>query len=302
MQIQANGINLEVRIDGPADGAPLLLIMGLGMQLVAWPDGFVAALVERGFRVIRFDNRDAGLSRRFDAAGPPRLAWQALRYQLRLPVRAPYRLEDCADDAVGLLAALGIGRAHVCGASMGGMIAQLLALDHPDRVSSLTLIMSASGERSLPGPSRAARAVLMSRPRRPSDPASIVDHLVRLFRVIGSPAYPEPEDGLRARLSRAVARAWYPAGTMRQLLAVMAAAPRGARLATLAVPTAVVHGSADPLLPPACGRDLAARIPAAELVELPGMGHDLPDALWPPIADAVRRTAARARSPEQCQG
>ncbi len=113
MQIQANGINLEVRIDGPADGAPLLLIMGLGMQLVAWPDGFVAALVERGFRVIRFDNRDAGLSRRFDAAGPPRLAWQALRYQLRLPVRAPYRLEDCADDAVGLLAALGIGRARL---------------------------------------------------------------------------------------------------------------------------------------------------------------------------------------------
>ncbi len=293
MKIYANGLTIEVDVQGPIDGDPLLLVMGLGMQLVAWPDELVADLAGRGFRVIRFDNRDVGLSAGFDDLGMPRMVGAMLRYTLRLPVPAPYRLQDMVTDAVGVLDALGIPAAHVCGASMGGMIAQHLAARHPARVKSLTLLMTTSGARHLPQPRWPVRQALLSRPRTSAVP-DVVAHLEGLLRVIGSPAYPPDAARQRERLEFSVRRAWRPTGTARQLLAIVADGDRSAMLAGITAPTEVVHGAADPLVPPAAGPDLAAKIPSAALELVPGMGHDLPLALLPRMADAIERAARRA--------
>lgn len=287
MRLQANGLELEVDVQGPAKGEPVLLIMGLGMQLVAWPQAFVDLLVARGLRVIRFDNRDAGLSQGFDALGVPNMPVAALRYFLRLRVRAPYSVADMAADALGVLDALGIPQAHVCGASMGGMIAQHLAARHPQRVKSLALMMTTSGSRRLPQARAHVRRALLTRPDG-SDPERVVAHLERLLHLIGSPAYrPEPE-AFRARLRATVERAWRPAGTARQLVAVVADGDRTPLLQQIVAPTVVIHGRDDPLVPPACGEDLAHRIAGARIDLVPGMGHDLPDALLPRFAAALR--------------
>jgi len=204
MQLSANGVRLEVEIHGPADGEPLLLIMGLGMQLIAWPDGLVDQLVARGFRVIRYDHRDIGLSQPFDELGPPNLALGALLHALHLPLAAPYRLADLACDAVGLLDALGIARAHVCGASMGGMVAQHLGFSHGERLKSLTLMMTTSGDRRLPRESLRVRRALLSRPRPALTPAqwqaNVVEHVAGLYDLIGSPAYRPDAAELRQRI------------------------------------------------------------------------------------------------------
>ena len=253
MQISANGLAIEVDDAGPPQGEPLLLIMGLGMQLTAWPQEFVDALVARGFRVIRMDNRDAGLSQGFDHRGVPNLLVGALRYFLRLSVPSPYALSDMAADALGVLDALGIERAHVCGASMGGMVAQHLAARHPQRVSSLTLMMTTSGARRLPQAKPHVQRALLKRPDA-RHPASVVSHLTHLFHLIGSPAYrPDPER-FRARMEASVARAWRPAGTARQLTAVAADGDRTPMLARIQAPTLVLHGRADPLDPGGRGR------------------------------------------------
>ena len=293
MRIRANGIAIEVDDQGAPDGEPLLLIMGLGMQLVAWPEALVQALVSRGFRVLRMDNRDAGLSQGFDELGVPRLAGVMLRYALHRPVPAPYGLADMAADARGVLDALGVARAHVCGASMGGMIAQHLAARHPDRVKSLTLMMTTSGARRLPQPALHLRRALIARPAG-HDPAAVVAHLERLMRLIGSPAYPTPPDELRRRLQASVQRAWRPAGTARQLVAVVADGDRSPLLARIEAPTRVIHGEADPLVPVAAGRDLAAKIRDAQADLVPGMGHDLPLPLLPRFAAAIADNAGRA--------
>jgi pimeloyl-ACP methyl ester carboxylesterase len=293
MKLSANGLQLEVDVQGPPGGEPLLLVMGLGMQLVAWPQELVDALVARGFRVIRFDNRDIGLSQGFDALGVPNMAVAALRYFLRLPVRSPYRLADMARDAVGVLDALGIAQAHVCGASMGGMVVQHLAAEHPQRVKSLSLMMTTSGSRRLPQARARVQRALLTRPDG-RDPAAVVAHLERLLQLIGSPGYrPEPE-AFRARLQATVARAWRPSGAARQLVAIVADGDRTPLLARITAPTNVIHGSDDPLVPPACGEDLARRIPGATLDLVPGMGHDLPDLLLPRFAEQIARLAARA--------
>ena len=221
MQISANGIALEIEDHGSPQGEPLLLIMGLGMQLLGWHEDFVATLVARGFRVIRFDNRDIGLSQSFDAAGVPNLALDSLRFALGLRVRSPYTLGDMADDSVAVLDVLGIAQAHVCGASMGGMIAQRLAARHPERVKSLTLMMTSSGARSLPGPSLKVRGAMISRPKNQQLP-SIVEHYVDLYGLIGSPAYPPGKDYLRERFTRSIKRSYRPAGTARQMVAIAA--------------------------------------------------------------------------------
>jgi pimeloyl-ACP methyl ester carboxylesterase len=292
MRVAANGIEIEVDDQGPASAEPLLLIMGLGMQLTGWPDELVQLLVMRGLRVIRIDNRDAGLSTGFDELGVPNLAWTALRYALRLPVQAPYRIADMAADALGVLDALGIRRAHVCGASMGGMIAQHLAAEHPARVKSLTLMMTTSGARHLPQPGLDVQRALMRRPDG-SDPEAVVAHLQALLALIGSPAYvPDPER-LRQRLRQNVARAWRPAGTARQLTAVAADGDRSALLPRITAPTRVIHGSADRLVPVAAGHDLAARISGAVADIVPGMGHDLPLQLLPRFADGIAENARR---------
>jgi pimeloyl-ACP methyl ester carboxylesterase len=293
MQVTANGLQIEVDVQGPADGQPLLLVMGLGMQLVAWPQALVDGLVARGFRVIRFDNRDAGLSQGFDAHGVPNMALAALRYFLRLRVPSPYRLADMAQDAVGVLDALGVAQAHVCGASMGGMVAQHLAASHPHRVRSLTLIMTTSGSRRLPQARPSVQRALLNRPDG-RDPAAVVTHLERLLRLIGSPAYPPEPVAFRARLAATVARAWRPAGSARQLLAIVADGDRTPLLGRITAPTHVVHGADDPLVPPACGQDLARRVSGATLDLVPGMGHDLPEPLLPRLADGIAAVAARA--------
>jgi pimeloyl-ACP methyl ester carboxylesterase len=293
MQVTANGIRLEVEDHGPASGEPVMLVMGLGMQLLGWPDGFVADLVDRGFRVIRFDNRDIGLSQGFDGAGVPNLALDAIRHALGLRVRSAYALADMAADCVGLLDALGIATAHVCGASMGGMIAQHLAAVHPARVRSLTLMMTTTGAKRLPGPSLRVRAALVSQPRRPRELEDIVDHYARLYGVIGSPAYPANDEELRQRLEVAVRRSYRPAGTARQMVAIVADADRSPLVARIAVPTHVIHGRADVLVPVAAGEDLAARIGGATLDVVDGMGHDLPAELWSRFATGIAAAAAR---------
>ncbi len=287
------GVALEVDDQGPPAGMPLLLIMGLGMQLIAWPQPLVDQLVARGFRVVRFDNRDAGLSQGFDELGVPNLPVAALRWLLRLPVRAPYTIADMAGDALGVLDALGIRRAHVCGASMGGMIGQHLAARHADRVASLTLMMTTSGSRRLPQPAAHVRRMLLSRPDG-HDRAAVIAHLERLFHLIGSPGYRPDPQAFRSRLEASVGRAWRPAGTARQLVAVAADGDRTPMLRHITAPTAIIHGRADPLVPPACGEDLAHRIAGATIDLVPGMGHDLPDALLPRFADTLAANARRA--------
>ncbi len=292
MQVSANGLAIEVDDQGPPGGEPLLLIMGLGMQLVAWPQELVQALVGRGFRVIRMDNRDAGLSQGFDALGTPRMGMAMLRYAMHLPVHAPYRLADMAADALGVLDALGLPRAHIAGASMGGMIAQHIAATHPQRVKSLTLVMTTSGARRLPQPGLRVRQAMMSRPAG-RDPEAAVAYLERLLGVIGSPAYPPEPAVLRERLRATVARAWRPQGTLRQLLAVIADGDRSPLLPLIAAPTRVVHGEADPLVRVEAGHDLVRRIPGAVGDFIPGMGHDLPLPLMPRLAAGIAENASR---------
>ena len=296
MRVVANGIGIEVDDCGPPSGAPLLLIMGLGMQLTAWPDALVQDLVQRGFRVIRMDNRDAGLSQHFDHLGVPNMALAGLRYGLRLSVSSPYSLQDMAADALGVLDALGVSQAHVCGASMGGMIAQHLAVRHPARVKSLTLIMTTTGARHLPQPSLRVRGALLSRPAGKGADA-VVAHLMRIYSLIGSPAYPAEPTELRQRLQASVARAWHPAGTARQLAAVVADGDRSILVQNLRMPTRVVHGEADPLVPVAAGRELARLIPGAQSDFISGMGHDLPAPLLPRFALGLAENAQRSSKP-----
>ncbi|NCT83240.1 MAG: alpha/beta fold hydrolase [Comamonadaceae bacterium] len=295
MQLSANGVRIEVDVQGPDDGQPLLMIMGLGMQLVAWPEGLVDELVARGFRVIRFDNRDIGLSQSFDGLGLPNVPLAALLHTLRLPVKAPYQLADLARDAVGVLDALGIARAHVCGASMGGMIAQHLGFAHGQRVKSLTLMMTTSGQRGLPRESLKVRRALLSRPRPASTPEqkfeNVLDHYVSLYGVIGSPGYPAEPHVLRERIAHSVKRSFRPQAVARQLVAIAADHHRAEQLARIAAPTLVLHGQDDPLIPVAAAHDLARRIPGARLQILPGWGHDLPEPLWPRLAAEVAGNA-----------
>jgi pimeloyl-ACP methyl ester carboxylesterase len=288
MQVSANGLAIEIDDQGPPNGTPLLLIMGLGMQLTAWPEELVQMLVARGFRVIRLDNRDIGLSQGFESAGTPNLAWATLRYLLHLPVHSPYTLADMAEDGFGVLDALGIESAHVCGASMGGMIAQHMAASQPHRVSRLTLIMTSSGSRKLPQASAKVRAALLERRAMGAhDVDTEVARLMRLFTLIGSPAFRPDAEVFRARMRASVQRAWRPDGVARQLVAVAADGDRTPLLSRIRAPTHIVHGAEDPLVPVAAARDLHAKIAGSTLDIIDGMGHDLPAALWPRFAAAM---------------
>ena len=294
MQVSANGVSIEFEEHGSRSGEPLVLIMGLGMQLVAWHQDFVAMLVARGFRVIRFDNRDSGLSQRFDQYGVPNLAFESLKFAAGIKIKAPYGIADMADDTAALLDSLGIARTHICGASMGGMIAQHLAVRHPQRVASLTLIMTSSGSRKLPGPTLKIRSALISRPADANDLRSVIAHHVKFYRLIGSPGYPASEHSLHERLGSAVRRAYRPAGLARQMVAIAADGDRSALLSRIRQPTQIVHGEADPLVPVAAGVDLVARIVGAKADLIAGMGHDLPPELWPRYVSAIASAAGRA--------
>ncbi len=282
----ANGLALAYDMRGDLAASPLVLIMGLGMPLVAWPDAFVDGLVDSGFRVVRLDNRDCGHSEKLPRGRLPNLPLAIGRALLRLKVRAPYTLTDMAKDVIGLLDTLGIPSAHVVGVSMGGMIGQVMAARFPDRVTSLTSIMASSGNpRVSLGRPGAVRAVL--RRPDPRDTDAVVAHLIRLFGVIGSPGFVTDPGLLRGMCERVARRGYYPAGTARQLLAILASGDRRPELARLRVPTLVIHGTHDPLMPIAAGRDTARHIPGARLLEIEGMGHDLPPALMPRIVDAI---------------
>lgn len=293
MNLQANGIAIEVDDQGPRDGDPLLLITGLGLQLPAWPPELVDALVARGHRVIRMDNRDVGLSQPFDQLGTPNLVWAMLRHTLRLPVRSGYSLQDMANDSLGVLDALGIAQAHVCGLSMGGMIAQRLAALQPQRVKSLTLMMTSSGLRSLPGPKPEVRRAVLSRPKSNSV-MDRVNHVDGVYTAISSPRNrPEPVRQ-RERIELTVRRSWRPQGTARQLMAIVADGDRSALLGRIQAPTRIIHGQDDPLVPVPAAHDLAAKITGAVLDIVPNMGHDLPLPLLPRLAQAIADNAARA--------
>jgi pimeloyl-ACP methyl ester carboxylesterase len=250
----------------------------------------VQLLVASGCRVIRIDNRDAGLSQGFEASGTPNLAWATLRFVLHLPVPTPYTLADMADDAFGVLDALGVAKVHVCGASMGGMIAQHMAARRPDRVSRLTLIMTSSGSRKLPQASATVRAALLERRAAGAhDVDAEVARLMRLFALIGSPAFRPDPVAFKARLTASVRRAWRPTGVARQLVAVAADGDRTPLLSRITAPTHIVHGADDPLVPVAAAYDLHARIAHSTLEIIDGMGHDLPAALWPRFAAVIGR-------------
>lgn len=283
---------VELCYESMGEGTPLLLVMGIGVQLVFWPEDLCRALAERGFRVIRFDNRDVGQSSRMDHLGVPDVRRQLLRWSLGLPVRAPYRLDAMADDAAGLLTELGVERAHVMGASMGGMIAQLLAIRHPTRVASLTSIMSHPGDRwsGLPRP-RALQALLRPPPRtREATQASWVE----FFRVVGSPGFPFDEAGIRERAGVHFDRGASPRGVARQFTAILAAGDRRPALRELEIPALVVHGTHDPLVQLRGGERTAKALRRAELLRIDGMGHDLPRAMWPQLLDAVERVTRSA--------
>lgn len=274
MKIKANSITIEVEDTG-GNETPVLLIMGLGMQLIAWPPQLVQGLEGAGYRIIRHDNRDAGLSQHFKGYKTPNLILSAIKWRLGFKVRVPYTMQDMAYDALGVLDSLNVSKAHVVGVSMGGMIAQRMAIAAPTRLLSLTSIMSSSGARNLPQARRDIWRLMMQRPRS-NDLDALLDYYVQLFNMIGSPGFPTPETEIRQRMMEAISRDSDPSGVQRQMLAIGADMRRAEELALITVPTLVIHGRNDPLVPLACGEDTARRIAGAQLEVIDGMGHDLP--------------------------
>lgn len=291
---RANGIELEYAVEGPADGPRLLLIMGIGQQMVAWPRALLDALAQAGLHTIRYDARDTGLSTHLDAAALPSLAEKPASAGRRPEIAvnlaggarafAPYTLDDMADDAAGLLDHLGIERAHVLGVSMGGMVAQLFAARHPARTQSLISVMSTTSEPGLPGPTPAALAAIMRRPAANTE-AAVVAHGVAARRALGSPGYPTPDEYWAEATRAAYRRDFSPAGFARHLAAVVASGARRDILPTVQAPALVLHGADDPLVPAACGARTAELLPNARLEIVEGMGHDLAPSLCPRLAE-----------------
>jgi pimeloyl-ACP methyl ester carboxylesterase len=289
--IQANGLTLEYESLGDPAGPAIVLVMGLGMQMIMWPDAFCEMLAAKGFRVLRLDNRDVGLSTHFDHLGMPRIGLETIKFLLRLPVKAPYLIDDMARDTSAFLDAIGIARAHVVGVSMGGMIAQNLAANEPAKVASLTSIMSTTGKRSLPGPTSRARRALLQPPAKRGDIEGATRRLMSVLREIGSRTHPAEEGYLRGLCERHVRRSYNPAGVARQLVAVAASGDRTSVVRRIKAPTLVLHGDEDPLIRPACGEDTARVIREAggdaRLEIVRGMGHDLPVPLLPQLAERI---------------
>jgi pimeloyl-ACP methyl ester carboxylesterase len=289
--VKSNGLEIAYEETGPRDGRPLVLIMGLGASLVFWEDGLCAMLAERGHRVIRFDNRDVGRSTKLDALGVPNVMEAMSALASGTAISGPYLVSDMARDTIGLMDALGIERAHVVGASMGGMIAQTMAIEHPQRLRSLTSIMSSTGSPSLPLGKPEAMALLVRPPV--SERSAYVDEAVVIWRVIGSPGFPFDERRVRARAAAHFDRGYYPPGIARQLVAVVASGDRTASLQKVSTPTLVIHGVDDPLVPVEAGKATAAAIPGASLLLIEGMGHDMPPEVWPRIVEAIGDLTAK---------
>ena len=289
--VSVNGVSLHFESLGRDDHPAIVLVMGLAMQMIVWPDALCDALVSNGFRVIRFDNRDVGLSSHLDMLGSPFMAFHYVRHFLRLGVDAPYRIDDMANDTVGLIDALRLERPHIVGASMGGMIAQHVAAQYPGKIASLVSMMSTTGKRSLPQPRWKTMLALMQPRAAPGDIEGAVDRMMKILRAIESRTYPMDEARLRDLCERHVRRAYYPAGGARQLLAIAASGDRTDVVRSIKVPTRVIHGDQDPLIHPEAGFDTARTIVEGggdgSLSIVEGMGHDLPAPLLPRIVDEI---------------
>ncbi|QIG54023.1 alpha/beta fold hydrolase [Altererythrobacter sp. BO-6] len=292
-EAEANGITLHYDTHGDPSDPPMLLVMGLGAQMTLWPIDLVKALAGHGFHVIRYDNRDIGLSQKMEGAKAPGILRMVIFDRLGLPLRSPYSLADMARDGIGLLDALRIERAHVVGASMGGMIAQHMAMSHPAKVASLTSIFSSTGHRSLARSRAHAVRALTRRPRSMEEDA-LVAHGMNIARAIGSPAYRADEEELRRRVTENVRRSVYPAGFVRQLAAILADGSRRERLASVTAPTLVLHGEDDPLVPVDHGHDTARHVSGAKLKTYPGWGHDLPVEMVETLARDIAEHARAA--------
>ena len=286
-----DAIEFEYDVFGAETGEPLLLIMGLGAQMVLWDEGFCEKLAAEGHRVIRFDNRDIGLSTWLDDLGVPNMAELFAAGARGEPMQIPYTLDDMADDAVAVIDALGIDSAHICGASMGGMIAQALAIRHPARVRSLTSIMSTTGNSDLPPASPEAMAVLTE--PMPDDRAAVVERSIKSDAIIGSPAYPGQPEVLRERAGMLFDRSFHPVGSARQMAAIMAHGDRGPALRKIDVPALIIHGQSDALVPVEGGIDTHEAIADSELMLIDGMGHNLPPQLWDSIVARISALTAR---------
>jgi len=289
-----NGVEIAWASFGDPAASPLVLIMGLGAQMVAWDDAFCARLAEAGgHRVIRFDNRDIGHSTHLSHLGVPDIQALMLQAMAGKPLAVPYTLRDMAEDCVGLLDALGIDRAHIVGASMGGAIGQEMAIHHPQRMRSFTSIMSTTGDPALPPPTPEAMAVLFS--PTPLSFDAYLPHYKKVWRVLRGPDFPldEARDTERAQLT--FLRGLNPGGVARQLAAIFASGNRKPALRDVRVPTLVIHGDADPLVPVACGVDVADAIAGAKLLRIPRMGHALPISMWPQIIDAIAAHTGQLR-------
>ncbi len=286
-QIKANGLTFEYESFGRESDSALLLIMGFAAQMTMWPKAFCEGLAAKGLRVVRFDNRDIGLSTHLSDLGVPNIGEAMTKMMSGQPVTAPYLLENMADDAVALLDALGIKRAHIVGASMGGMIAQIVAAKYPEHTISLTSIMSTTGRRDLPQAKPEAMAAITTPPASDSRADRIAAGL-KTWRVIGSPGFPASDAELQGIVEAAIDRSPYdPAGIGRQMLAIFASPPRNDILKTVRAPSLVIHGADDPLVPVEGGRDTAASVPGAKLIIVPGMAHDFSAALVPVYLEHV---------------
>jgi pimeloyl-ACP methyl ester carboxylesterase len=292
-RVTANGIQIEYETFGNSSDRPLLLIIGLGGQLIFWDDVLCRDLAGRGHYVIRFDNRDAGLSTKFDEAGVPDLVETFGKIMQGQKISTPYTLDDMADDTAGLLDALGIKRAHICGMSMGGMIAQTMAIRHPSRFLSLISIYSSTGNPELPQPKPEVIQLLVAAP--PNEREGFVEHMVGLFKTIAGSGFPVDEEWTRKIIAEGYDRCFCPQGMARQLVAILTHGNRKPALASLKVPTLVIHGTADPLVPVEGGKDTAKAIPGAQLMLIEGMGHDLPHGgAWPRIVEAITAHTLKA--------
>ena len=289
--IDANGISLHYESLGNENDPPILLVMGLAVQMILWPDAFCQMLVEKGFRVIRFDNRDVGLSTHLDHLGTPNIALEYVKFMMRLPVKAPYLIDNMAADTAALIDALALKRPHVVGASMGGMIAQNLAANYPDRVATLTSIMSTTGRRSLPKPTWKTMRAIMQPPAKRGDTQGAIDRMVNVFNVISSKTFPPDPVALRDMCTRHVMRSNYSPGAARQLMAIAASDDRTYIVRNIKAPTLVLHGDEDKLVSPVCGMETAREIVygggKAKISIIKGMGHDLPMPLLPQIAEEI---------------
>jgi len=291
-RVKANNIEIEYETFGDPSSRPLLLIMGLGAQMIRWEVEFIEKFVDHGFYVIRFDNRDVGLSTKFDEAGEPDIMKIYMQVAKGEQIESVYTLNDMADDAVGLLDALNIDKAHICGASMGGMIAQTVAYRHPSRVLSLTSIMSSTSNPDLPRPKPEAMKVLMQPP--PTEREAIIEHGVNNLRIIHGTGFPFDEERARRFVTASYDRSNYRPGYSRQIAAILATGNRKQALASITAPTLVIHGTEDPLMPPEGGKDTAEAIHGAELLIIEGMGHSIPIEVWPQVIDAITKNASKA--------